>query len=78
MIALISPLAPADLAVSAVIVTPAVMSVPELVMNCFEPLITQQPSSSSARVLVPPASEPASGSVSPKAQSLVPASSSGR
>jgi len=55
MMALISPRAPADLAVSAVIVTPAVMSVPELVMNCFVPLMTQWPSSSSARDFVPAA-----------------------
>lgn len=46
--------------VTAVTVTSAVMSVPELVMNAFEPLITHSSvaSSSTARVWVPPASEP--------------------
>ena len=77
MIALISP-RPVDRgSVTAVIVTPAVMSVPELVMNCLEPLITQSPLSSSARVLVPPASDPASGSVRPKAHSFLPDRRSG-
>ena len=44
------------------------MSVPELVMNALEPLITHSPvdSSSTARVVVPPASEPVPGSVRPK------------
>ena len=46
-------------------------------MNCFAPSITHSPSSSCARVRVLPASEPASGSVSPKAASLRPAHSSG-
>jgi hypothetical protein len=53
------------------------MSVPELVMNCLAPLITHSPSRSSAVVRVAPASEPASGSVSPKAASFRPAHSSG-
>ena len=53
------------------------MSVPALVMNCLAPLITHSPSSSRARVRTLPASEPASGSVSPKAPSLRPAVSSG-
>ena len=77
MIALISlpPLLPRP--VTAVIVTPAEMSVPQLVMNCFAPLTTHTPSRCSARVLVAPASEPASGSVSPKAHSFLPARSSG-
>ena len=48
------------------------MSVPELVMNCFAPLTTHSPPSSSAGVLVLPASEPASGSVRPKAASFLP------
>src|SRR5947207_710292 len=55
MIALISfPLSP-DRPVTAVIVTPAEMSVPQLVMNCFAPLMTHLPSRDSARVLVAPA-----------------------
>ena len=51
----------------AVIVTTPVMSVPALVMNCLAPLMTQSPLSATARVRVLPASEPASGSVRPKA-----------
>ena len=41
-------------------------------MNCLAPSITHSPSSSRARVRVLPASEPASGSVRPKAASLRP------
>ena len=63
--------------VSAVIVTQAEMSVPAFVMNCFAPSITQLPSRSSACVRVAPASEPASGSVSPKAASRRPEARSG-
>ena len=63
--------------VSAVIVTQALMSVPAFVMNIFEPLTTHSPSRSSARVRVAPASEPASGSVNPKAASFLPAANSG-
>ena len=63
--------------VSAVIVTTEVMSVPELVMNAFEPLITHSSPSSLAVVRVAPASEPPPGSVRPNAPSLVPAASSG-
>ncbi len=63
--------------VRAVIVTQPEISVPELVMNCFAPSITHSPSSSRARVRVLPASEPASGSVRPKAASLRPEHSSG-
>jgi hypothetical protein len=48
------------------------MSVPAFVMNIFEPLTTHSPSSSLARVRVAPASEPASGSVSPNAASFSP------
>ena len=59
------------------IVTQPEISVPALVMNCFAPSITHSPSSSAARVRVAPASEPASGSVSPKAASLRPAQRSG-
>ncbi len=50
---------------------------PALVMNCLAPLITQWPSSSAALVRVLPASEPASGSVSPNAPSTVPEQSLG-
>ena len=53
------------------------MSVPALVMNCFAPSITHSPSSRRARVFVAPASEPASGSVSPNAPRRRPAVSSG-
>lgn len=60
--------------VTAVTVTRAVMSVPELVMKHLVPLITHSPvaSSSLAVVRVPPASEPQSGSVSPNAPSASP------
>ena len=63
--------------VTAVTVTNLVMSVPELVMNCFAPFTTHSPPSSTARVLVLPASDPASGSVRPKAASFLPAQRSG-
>ena len=63
--------------VTAVIVTHPEISVPALVMNCFAPSITHSPSSSRARVRVAPASEPASGSVSPKAASRSPRHSAG-
>ena len=63
--------------VSAVIVTQAVMSVPAFVMKIFEPSITHSPPSSFAVVRVAPASEPAPGSVSPKAASLRPEARSG-
>ena len=63
--------------VTAVITTTPEMSVPALVMNCLEPLITHSPSSSAARVRVLPASEPASGSVSPNAPSRSPLHSRG-
>lgn len=63
--------------VTAVTVTSAVMSVPELVMNAFEPLITHSSPSRTARVWVPPASEPKPGSVSPKPASASPLSSFG-
>src|SRR5260221_492570 len=49
MIALISGRSPLDLAVTAVTVTPAEMSVPQLVMNCFAPLTIHFPSRSSLR-----------------------------
>jgi hypothetical protein len=56
--------------VRAVTVTTEVMSEPELVMNCFAPLTTHSPSTRSALVFVAPASEPAPGSVRPKAGQL--------
>ena len=58
-------------------VTPNDMSVPALEMNVFRPLISQPPSRRSARVRIPRASDPASGSVSPNAPSARP-SASGR
>ena len=63
--------------VRAVTVTNEVMLEPELVMNCFDPSITHSPLSSTARVLVAPASDPDSGSVRPKPASLRPATRSG-
>ena len=65
--------------VSAVTVTIDVIGVPELVMNAFSPSITHSPvvSSNAARVRVPPASLPASGSVRPKAPRARPAQRSG-
>ena len=63
--------------VTAVITTTAEMSVPALVMNCLVPLITHSRSSSVARVCVLPASDPASGSVSPNAPSRCPLHSIG-
>ena len=63
--------------VRAVIVTQAVMSVPAFVMKIFEPSITHSPSRRSAFVRVAPASEPASGSVSPNAASPLPEASRG-
>ena len=53
------------------------MSVPELVMNAFVPLITHSSPSSRAVVRVAPASEPPPGSVRPNAPSVSPAHSSG-
>ena len=63
--------------VRAVIVTSAVMSVPAFVMKIFAPFTTQLPSRSSAVVRDAPASEPASGSVRPKAASFRPEARSG-
>lgn len=65
--------------VTAVTVTRPVMSVPELVMKHFVPLMIQSPVSPSrtAVVRVPPASEPASGSVSPNAPRTSPLHSFG-
>ena len=50
---------------------------PAFVMNCLAPLTTHSPSSRRARVRVLPASEPASGSVSPNAPSRSPEHSCG-
>ena len=47
--------------------------VPELVMNCLAPLITQPPSTRRAVVAMLPASEPPVGSVRPKDTNVVPA-----
>ncbi len=63
--------------VTAVTVTRPVMSVPELVMKHFEPLITHSSPSRTAVVRVPPASEPAPGSVRPNAPRTSPAHSRG-
>lgn len=63
--------------VTAVTVTSAVMSVPEFVMNALEPLITHSSPSRAARVVVPPASDPVPGSVSPNPASASPLSSLG-
>ena len=70
-------LLPFSRAVTAVMVTQPEMSVPELVMNCFAPLTTHSPPSGSAWVWVLPASDPASGSVRPKAASFPPLQSWG-
>ncbi|SLH77387.1 Uncharacterised protein [Mycobacteroides abscessus subsp. abscessus] len=70
-------LRPSWLPVTAVTVTSLVMSVPELVMNCLRPLMTQSSPSATAVVLVPLASLPASGSVRPKAASARPLVSCG-
>ena len=64
--------------VRAVMATCPEMSVPALVMNCLAPLTTHSPSSSAARVRTLPASDPASGSVRPKAPSFAPEHRSGR
>ena len=53
------------------------MSVPAFVMNIFDPLTIHEPLRRSAVVRVAPASEPASGSVSPKAASRRPEARSG-
>ena len=63
--------------VSAVTVQQAVISVPALVMNIFAPSIRQPPSAGVARVRVAPASDPASGSVSPNAARARPDARSG-
>ena len=63
--------------VRAVTVTTEVIDEPELVMKALAPLTTHSPSTSSARVRVAPASEPASGSVRPKPARVRPATRSG-
>ena len=79
MIAEISFLPASVVPVTAVTVTSPVTSVPELVMNALVPLMTHSlPSSDSlAVVVVPPASEPAPGSVSPNAPIIEPEHSRG-
>ena len=61
----------------AVIVTQPLISVPAFVMNILEPSITHSPFSARAVVRVAPASEPASGSVRPKAARRSPEASCG-
>ena len=68
----------ARLPVTAVIVVPPEISVPELVMNAFVPLMIHLPSRSSAFVCTLPASLPAPGSVRPKPHSIVPCASGTR
>jgi len=63
--------------VRAVTVTQAVISVPALVMKIFAPSIVHVPLPSLAVVRTAPASEPASGSVSPNAASFRPLARSG-
>jgi hypothetical protein len=72
---LVISLRPSSFPVTAVMTTSRDISVPELVMKHLVPLMTHSPSSSIAVVLVLPASEPASGSVRPKAPSPVPCAS---
>ena len=74
---LAKPSRPSTASVRASRVTPNDMSVPALEMKVLRPLISQPPSRRSARVRMPRASEPASGSVSPNAPSARP-SASGR
>ena len=62
-----SAAAPSAASVRASSVTPNDMSVPALEMKVLRPLISQPPSRRRARVRMPRASEPASGSVSPNA-----------
>ena len=59
-------------------VTTDVMSVPTLVMNTFEPLMTHSSPSRPAVVAMEPASDPDEDSVSPKAASARPDVSAGR
>ena len=63
--------------VTAVTVTWEVMRVPELVMNAFDPLISQSPPSCVAVVRVAPASEPPPASVRPNPPSAFPSASAG-
>src|SRR3989338_6567825 len=69
---------PSRLPVMACTVTPLVIDVEPLVIKILAPLITPWPFLSSARVLDDPASEPAPGSVSPKAHKALPLHKSGR
>ena len=58
--------------VTAVIVVPPLISVPEFVMKALVPLISHFPSRSTALVWTFPASLPALGSVSPKPHNIFP------
>src|SRR5512137_1980454 len=58
--------------VRACTVTPRQASVEALVINILDPLMTHSSPSLTAVVLVPPASEPASGSVNPNPHTLSP------
>ena len=58
--------------------TTLVMSVPQLVMNAFSPVMTHSPPCRSARVLKPAVHEPAWGSVPAPAAIAVPAAIQGR
>ena len=69
---LAKPSRPSTASVRASRVTPNDMSVPALEMNVLRPLISHPPSRRSARVRIPRASDPASGSVSPNAPSTRP------
>ena len=64
--------------VTAVIVVPPLISVPEFVMKAFVPLISHFASRSSAFVCTLPASLPALGSVSPKPHNIFPCASGTR
>ena len=63
--------------VRAVTVVSDVISVPQLVMKAFDPLITHSPSTSTAFVRTSPRSEPPSGSVNPNPPRARPATRSG-
>jgi hypothetical protein len=77
MIALISGVPSLRVPVRAVTLTTEVIGEPELVMNDLAPLTVQMPSARVALVFVPPASEPASGSVRPNPARARPAARSG-
>ncbi len=78
MMQLISLLPSGRVPVTHCTVEPAVIGEPALVMKILLPLMIQRSPSRRAVVLLPPASEPADGSVSPKPQSFFPVQRSGR